>query len=312
MPDSAPEGSELELVELDRDHPGFRDAEYRARRNAIARLAREHRHGDPIIEVDYSEVEHGVWRVALEQLAPLHARHACRQYLAGWPLLGIDPGRVPRFADVNRALAATTGFSLVPVAGLVAARVFLTYLASGTFLATQYVRHHSRPLYTPEPDIIHELIGHAALLASPEFAALNRLFGRAAERADEAEMEALIRVYWYTLEFGVVRAGERMEVIGAGLLSSSGELGGFETQPQLLPFDIPTIAATPFDPTDYQKVLFVGASTEDVLARLTDWLEGILARPSDPSASRAPALADPLGAVNLTSLAASSFDEQRR
>jgi len=296
VPDRAPAGREIELVELDRDHPGFRDAEYRARRNAIARLAQEHRLGDPIPEVDYSEVEHGVWRVALEQLAPLHARHACRQFLAGRPLLGIDPGRVPRFADVNRALAATTGFRLVPAAGLVAARVFLTYLASGTFLATQYIRHHSRPLYTPEPDVIHEIVGHAALLASPEFAALNRLFGRAMERADEAATEALIRVYWYALEFGVVRAGERMEVIGAGLLSSSGELGQFETQAQLLPFDIPTMAATPFDPTDYQKVLFVGASTEDVLARLTDWLEGIIASTSDPGAAEAPALTEQLGA----------------
>jgi phenylalanine-4-hydroxylase len=270
-------GGEVELVQLDRDHPGFRDAEYRARRNAIARQALEHRLGDAIPEVDYTEEEHGVWRVALENLAPLHARYACRQFLDAWPALGFHPARVPRFADVNRVLGATTGFTLVPVAGLVAPQVFLTHLASAIFLATQYIRHHSQPLYTPEPDVIHELVGHAALLASPDFAAVNRLFGRAAQRAtDEATTQALIRVYWYALEFGVTRAGDRLAVIGAGLLSSFGELGRFERHADLLPFDIPTMASTPFDPTDYQKVLFVAPSTGQALAELTAWLEEIV------------------------------------
>lgn len=274
--DRAPAGSEVDIVQLDRDHPGFRDLGYRARRNAIARMALEHRLGDPILEVDYSEVEHGVWRVALEHLTPLHDRYACRQFLSGWPGLGFDPGRVPRFADVNQRLATVTDFTMAPVAGLVASRDFLTRLGSGTFLATQYIRHHSQPLYTPEPDIIHELVGHAALLSSPDFAGVNRLFGRATQCADEVTIEALIRVYWYALEFGVVRCGERFTVIGAGLLSSFGELERFETHAELLPFDIPTMAATSFDPTNYQKVLFVGPSTEEVLGRLTDWLEGIM------------------------------------
>lgn len=271
-----PTGGEVDLVQLDRDHPGFRDPEYRARRNAIAQLALDYRLGQPIPEVDYTDVEHGVWRVALETLAPLHARYACAQFLECWPALGFDPGRIPRFADVNRVLGASTGFSLVPVAGLVSARVFMTYLASGVFLATQYIRHHSRPLYTPEPDVIHELVGHAALLASPEFAETNRRFGLATQRADEATVEALIRVYWYGLEFGVARRGDGLAVLGAGLLSSFGEIGRLESEAQLLPFDIPTMAATPFDPTDYQRVLFVGPSTEEMLGRFDEWLDRII------------------------------------
>jgi phenylalanine-4-hydroxylase len=276
-PRNVPAGGEVDLVQLDRDHPGFRDAAYRARRNAIARQALEHRAGEPIPEVDYTEEEHDVWRVALENLAPLHARYACAEFLDAWPALQFPAARVPRFADVNRILEAATGFTLVPVAGLVAPQIFLTYLASGTFLATQYIRHHSQPLYTPEPDVIHELVGHAALLASPDFAEANRLFGRAAQRArDEATIQALIRVYWYALEFGVVRSEGRLAVIGAGLLSSFGELGRFESHATLRPMDIPAMAATPFDPTDYQGVLFVGPSADEVLADLTVWLEGIV------------------------------------
>jgi phenylalanine-4-hydroxylase len=269
-------GGEVDLVALDRDHPGFRDAAYRARRNAIARLALDYRSSDPIPEVEYTDVEHGVWEVALENLAPLHARYACQHFHACWPLLGFRPDRVPRFEDVNRVLGSTTGFRLVPVAGLVSPRAFLTHLASGTFLATQYIRHHSQPLYTPEPDVIHEMVGHSVLLASPEIAALHRLFGEATLRAEESVVEALIRVYWYAMEFGVARRGGERTVLGAGLLSSFGELGRFEARAQLLPFDIPTIAATPFDPTNYQGVLFEGPSTEEVLARLTIWLKQII------------------------------------
>lgn len=269
----------LDLVALDRDHPGFRDAGYRARRNAIARLALDHRAGNPIPEVNYTDIEHDVWAAALRNLAPLHARHACDQFHACWPLLGFPPDGVPRFADVNVVLGKSSGFQLMPVAGLVSPRVFLNHLAEGTFLATQYIRHHSQPLYTPEPDVIHELVGHAALLASSEFAAVNRLFGQAALRADEATLQALIRVYWYTLEFGVARRGNERIVLGAGLLSSFGELGRIETEARILPFDIPTIAATPFDPTDYQGVLFEGPSTDEVLARLTDWLRPIAGEP---------------------------------
>lgn len=265
----------LDLVPLDRDHPGFRDAEYRARRNAVARLALDHRPGDPMPEVDYTDIENGVWGTAIENLAPLHARYACEQFHACWPRLGFASDRVPRFAHVNAVLGEASGFQLMPVAGLVSPRVFLAHLAEGIFLATQYIRHHSQPLYTPEPDVIHELVGHAALLASPEFAAVNRLFGQATLCADEATLQALIRVYWYTLEFGVARRGEERVVLGAGLLSSFGELGRFETEARIQPFDIPTMAATPFDPTDYQGVLFEGPSTGEVLSSLTDWLRPI-------------------------------------
>jgi phenylalanine-4-hydroxylase len=148
-------------------------------------------------------------------------------------------------------------------------------LGRNIFLATQYMRHHSAPLYTPEPDVIHELVGHAALLADEKFARVNRLFGAVAKDVDDAHVEALIRVYWYALEFGVARCNSGLQVVGAGLLSSFGELGRFETQAKLRPFSIDEIARTPFDPTEYQGTLFVADSAELMLTELTRWLESL-------------------------------------
>ncbi|MBK6461263.1 MAG: phenylalanine 4-monooxygenase [Myxococcales bacterium] len=264
-----------DLVELDRDHPGFRDPEYRARRNRIAGLALAHRPGAPPPDVAYEPHEVAVWGTALAHLTPLHAQYACPTYLARAPQLGFRADHVPSFAEVNEVLAPLTGFRLEPVAGLVTPRQFMERLAEGVFLATQYIRHHSAPLYTPEPDIIHELVGHAPMLADPAFAELNRLFGEATLRADDRQTEALIRLYWYVLEFGVYGPPEARRVVGAGLLSSFGELGRFAQAAELRPFDLDRVAATPFEPTDYQGVLFVAQSEEALKRDLGDWLRAV-------------------------------------
>jgi phenylalanine-4-hydroxylase len=265
-----------DLVRLDPDHPGFRDPAYRARRNSIARVAMEYREGDPVPAVEYTEDEQGVWRTVWEHLAPLHQRYACREYRECSALIALDRERIPQLADVNRALALTTGFAMKPVAGLVSDRTFLGHLGRGVFLATQYIRHASRPLYTPEPDVVHELVGHAATFCHPRFARLNRLFGRAAAEAehtdDDERLARISRLYWYTLEFGVCREGEALKVCGAGLLSSFGELGRFETQAELRAFDPDAIASTPYDPTDYQKLLFVADSFEELCGRTAAYL----------------------------------------
>lgn len=264
-----------DLVELDRDHPGFRDPSYRARRNRIAALAAAYRPGDPLPDVAYEPQEVDVWATALAHLVPMHADRACPEYLAGYPTCALRPDHVPSFAEMNERLAPHTGFRLEPVAGLVTPRQFMACLADGVFLATQYVRHHSTPLYTPEPDVIHEIVGHGPLLADPTFAELNRSFGEATLRADETRLEHLIRVYWYVLEFGVYQADDGMRVVGAGLLSSFGELGRFAQRADLRAFDLDAIAATPFDPTDYQGILFVARSKAEII----DGLRRFLAMP---------------------------------
>ncbi len=268
------------LIQLDRDHPGFRDLTYRARRDAIARLAGAHERGQPLPRVAYTAEEARVWAVALETLAKLHVRLACRSYLAAWAALDFTTTRIPQLAEVSERLRKATGFTYAPVAGLVTPRAFMERLADRTFLATQYMRHPSTPLYTPEPDLIHELVGHAPSLCDERYARVNELFGTATLAADEASVERLIRTYWYCMEFGVVREGTALKAVGAGLLSSFGELAHFEERAQLLPFDLEVIGQTPFDPTQYQSTLFVAASEQELLSTLTSWLGSLSSGPS--------------------------------
>ncbi|MBM4389849.1 MAG: phenylalanine 4-monooxygenase [Deltaproteobacteria bacterium] len=265
-------GGAAALVILDPDHPGFRDAAYRARRDAIAAIALRHRAGGPVEDAPYVEEEHEVWRTVWGALAPLHQERVCREILELQEVLPLGPSGIPQLASLNDRLFASSGFRMEPVAGLVSARTFMQHLGRQVFLSTQYIRHHSRPFYTPEPDVVHELVGHAATLAHPAIAELNRLLGLAASEANEAEMSRLDRVYWYTLEFGLVAENGEPRAFGAGLLSSAGELRDFATHAQLRPWDLDIMAQTPFDPTRYQDVLFVAPTFTRLLVDLSTWV----------------------------------------
>jgi phenylalanine-4-hydroxylase len=265
---------EGDLVQLDPDHPGFRDAAYRERRNAIARIALTFK-GGAVPRVAYNEAENQTWRAVQDALMPLHEQYACAEYREGASQVRLPVDQVPQLAEVNATLERTGGFTMRPVAGLVGDRTFLGYLFHRTFLATQYMRHPSRPLYTPEPDVVHELVGHAPTFCEPGFARLNRAFGEAAERVDAETLARVARLYWYTLEFGVCRERGALKAYGAGLLSSSGELGGFEARAELKPFDPAVISETPYDPTDYQKVLFVAESFGEMAERAVEWLASL-------------------------------------
>ena len=139
------------------------------------------------------------------ELRAKHEQYACAEYLAATDRLALRSDRVPQLGQVTGRLEWLTGFRLEPVPGLVPTRTFYAALAERRFLSTQYIRHHSVPFYTPEPDVVHELVGHANMLASPMFAALYQAAGCASRRADtDAAFEFFSRVFWFTLEFGVV------------------------------------------------------------------------------------------------------------
>jgi phenylalanine-4-hydroxylase len=260
------------LVQLNPDHPGFRDPEYRARRNAIAQIAMSYKPGSPIPTAPYTQLEHEVWRTILQVLGPAHREHACQEYLDCLERLAFDTDRIPQLDEVSRKVEAISGFRLEPVAGLVEPRVFLESLARGVFLSTQYIRHHSTPLYTPEPDVAHELIGHAVTLASRRLAELNRLFGEAVRRTDDAsELDRLARVYWFTIEFGVLRENGCVKAYGTGLLSSAGELAEMH-KAELRPLDLNAAANNVYDPTHFQAVLFCADSFDEMYERLKEFL----------------------------------------
>ena len=270
-PEVRPRSGSPDLVPLDPDHPGFRDPVYRERRNQIARLAREYRHGDPAPTVAYTEDEDAVWRRVLEDLEPRHRNAACREYRDGVDVVGLRRDRIPQLEEVNERIRPLTGFRMLPVAGLVTARAFLEFLADHVFLATQYIRHASRPHYTPEPDVIHEIVGHAASFAHPAFADLSAHFGRATRRASDESVERLARLYWFTLEFGAVLENGVPRACGAGLLSSVGEMDRLEAA-ELRRFDCETMASTPFDPTDFQPFYFVAPGFETMVREVREFL----------------------------------------
>lgn len=260
------------VVELSPDHPGFTDQEYRDRRNQIARIALSYQPGRPLPDAPYSNEEHRVWQIIWRALGPAHRKHACAEYLSCLKRLNFNTDRIPQLREVSARVQAISGFRLEPVAGLIEPRVFLESLANGVFLCTQYIRHHSTPLYTPEPDVAHEIIGHAVTLASEKFAELNRLFGQAVKRTKNDEsLDRLSRVYWFTIEFGVLREKSEIKAYGTGLLSSAGELEAMH-KASLVPLDLESVSREEYDPTRYQARLHCAESLEQMHQSLREFL----------------------------------------
>lgn len=252
-------------VHLDEDHPGFADPEYRRRRNQIAARALEWSPGQPIPRIDYTEQENEVWRTVCRELAAKHARLACAEYREAMANLALPTDRVAQLDEVGERLRPLTGFEYHPAAGLVPFEDFYGSLAEGIFHSTQYLRHHARPLYTPEPDLIHEVIGHGGMLASPHFAQLNRLAGQAARRLQtDAGRDFFARVFWFTIEFGVLREDGEVRAYGAGLLSSYGEIEEFRSA-EIRALDIAQMGVLEYDITHYQPILYAAEGMEELL-----------------------------------------------
>lgn len=249
-----------EISMLPIDHPGAHDPEYRARRNFIARLAKQYRE-DPrhiIPGVDYTPQETTIWRRVYDQLEETQSRRACSLYLESKRNLGISRDRIPQLRELDQKLRAISNFRLAPIEGLVETRAFLSWLGKRTMLCTQYLRHHSRPDYTPEPDIVHEIIGHVPNFTNPDFADYSQSVGKGAVIANDEQLEQLGRLYWFTVEFGLVEEGDEIKAFGAGLLSSYSELEhAFGDEVERRKFDLEEVIHTPYSYSDMQPLLFV-------------------------------------------------------
>lgn len=253
------------IVHLAHDHPGANDPGYRARRSEIAAAALAWRVGEPSPTIAYTEEEQDVWRTVCRELAPKHERYAVTEYREALERVALPMDHVPNLDEVTQRLRPLTGWRYVPAAGLVALEAFYGSLAERAFHSTQYVRHPAVPLYTPEPDIIHEVIGHGHLLATPTFGELHRLAGTAARRLREIEnLRFLSRVFWFSLEFGVVVEDGELRAYGAGILSSYGEIEEFRAMEHRT-LDLVEMGTTEYDITAYQPVLYRAESIDEVL-----------------------------------------------
>jgi phenylalanine-4-hydroxylase len=260
------------------DHPGFTDAEYRRRRSLITQNALAYKTGDEIPRVEYSKEENETWGTVYRQLKELYPLHACEQFNSILPLMerycGYSDQGIPQLEDISQFLNMRSGFTLRPVAGLLSARQFLNALAFRVFYSTQYIRHHSKPLYTPEPDVVHELMGHAPMFADAEFADFSHEIGMASLGASDQDVERLATCYWFTVEFGLCYQRGQLKAYGAGLLSSIDELEHAMSEvPDVRAFD-PFAASTQDYPiTEVQPVYFASDSFVDARLKLAKFAE---------------------------------------
>lgn len=300
-------------AELDADHPGFKDPQYRERRAELASLAVHYRAGSQIPRIEYTDEENKTWGAVYRNMMKLQDKYACAEYLQILPLMekhcGFSDKGVPQVCDISAFLKERTGFTLRPVAGLLSSRDFLNGLAFRIFFSTQYIRHGSRPMYTPEPDICHELLGHAPMFADPDFADFSQEIGLASLGATDEDVAKLAKLYWFTVEFGLVRdsASGETKAFGAGLLSSCGELEysasaerrrklheekkelkpGSELRecwsmedaevelPETAPFDPAAASVQEFPITHYQPKYFVSESLNDAKMKIRAFCESM-------------------------------------
>ncbi|MFB7465158.1 phenylalanine 4-monooxygenase [Streptomyces sp. NPDC056224] len=232
------------------------DPYYEARRAEIAALAERCGPDDPIPTVEYTEQEHEVWQLVCGKLAARHRSDATTEFLDAAECLAIPQGGVPQLRDVSGRIESLSGFRFRSAPALVPFRQFCSGLADSAFHSTQYLRHPNTPFYTADPDMLHDVVGHGNALASKRFAHLYRLAGEAAARVEsEAALQFIAKVFWFTLECGLIRERGKSKAYGATIVSSYGELNHFRDA-DIRPLKLESLADVDYDISTYQSILF--------------------------------------------------------
>lgn len=254
--------------EAGKNHPGFADPTYKLRRDEIAQSSLGYEMEKPIPYLKYTELENKTWAHIYKILRPLQEKYMCDSFNKSFEKMVkagiVKPTEIPQIQDLNEFLIKETNFRLKPVTGILSQREFLNALALRTFCCTQYIRHHSVPEYTPEPDIIHEILGHIAMFADADFCDLSQEIGLFSLGNTAENVEKLGGLYWYTVEFGACKESDGIKGYGAGIASSIGEIKHFgENKGILKPLDPFNDLNLCFPIQTVQPVYYVAESFKD-------------------------------------------------
>jgi len=223
----------------------------------------------------YTPAEHEVWLTLYERQAALLPGRACEPFLKGLEALDLHRSGIPEFARINRELERLTGWTVVAVPGLVPDEVFFEHLANRRFPAGRFIRRPDQLDYLQEPDVFHDVFGHVPMLADPVFADYMQAYGEGGLRAQGlGHLAHLARLYWYTVEFGLLQTARGLRIYGAGIVSSRAEsvFALDDPSPNRLGFDLERVMRTPYRIDDFQQVYFVIPSLRALLdATLQDF-----------------------------------------
>ena len=216
----------------------------------------------------YTPEEHATWDLLFERQAKLLPGRASQAYLKGLDALRLSESGIPNFEELSARLMKLTGWQVVAVPGLVPDDVFFDHMANRRFVAGNFIRRRDQLDYIQEPDVFHDVFGHVPMLADPVFADYMEAYGRGGQRAlQHGALKQLGRLYWYTVEFGLVQEAEGLRIYGAGIVSSSAEshFALESDSPNRIGFDMKRVMRTEYRIDDFQQNYFVIPSFEELL-----------------------------------------------
>ncbi|MEL7298080.1 MAG: phenylalanine 4-monooxygenase [Pseudomonadota bacterium] len=209
--------------------------------------------------IDYSDEENSVWSLLYQRQLDVLEGRACDAFMDALSTLDLPRGRIPQCAEISETLRPLTGWSVTPVPAIIPAQDFFELLASKRFPAASFIRRRQDLDYLEEPDIFHEVFGHTPHLTDDRFAQFTHAYGKAGLAASDADRELLARLYWFTVEFGLVRSADGVRAYGAGICSSPGEtrFAVEDQRPERRSFDVLDVLRTPFRIDTYQDIYYV-------------------------------------------------------
>lgn len=229
--------------------------------------------GDEIAYPWYEEEEHAIWRDLYRRQEELLPGRASDEFLSGLQLLALDRQRIPSLSAVSKRLQKATGWKIARTPGLLDAHDFFAHLARRVFPCTDYIRTRAEMDYTPAPDCFHDIFGHTPMIVHPQFADFYQRMGVAALACrDAAVEEQLTRIYWFTVEFGLIQNPAGLRIYGNGIISSYGEtLNCFKDEVTRLPFEPSVVGTTAYDIWHFQNTLFVIRSFQELVESFDTW-----------------------------------------